>query len=287
MSEHHLKNRALLTLTGSERLHFLERVITSSIDRLKTAPAMATALLTPQGKVLFDFLLIECGQSVLVDVPASRAVALAKRLKLYKLRADVSIAASKWRVATTAEPVTRDEERSDGDPPLVVADPRHPQLGTRLYGPEVTGEPETDFEARRRSFGIAEVGPDLAPETHQGLEANLDLFEAVDFQKGCFVGQEVVSRMHRKAMVRKRLIPFTAQGPAPEVGTPIHAGTAKLGEIASLWDGGGFAGIRLDRLGEEGVDMQALTAGEATLSLRVPAPLSDAVKSAAGAHVLT
>lgn len=252
-----LTDRTVLRAGGAEWRELFDRLVTNRTP--KDGEAVSAALLTPQGKVAFDFLMIGDADEALIDIPADAAEAFVKRMNLYKLRSDVTLEATDMRVATATDGGFAGGGR-------VVPDPRHCALGVRAYGADVTGESLHEHQARRRGLGVAE-GAEIPPNALFAAEANLDLLHGVDFKKGCFVGQEVVSRMRRKTQVRRRLLAFAADG-VLETDAEITAGETRMGEVVSLHEGGGFASIRLDRLAEaDGMD---LTAGDHTVRLIMP-----------------
>ena len=182
--------RAILEITGSDAEHFLQGLVTNDVSKLDQGLVYA-ALLTPQGKYIADFFLLRRGEAILLDVDATLADDLVRRLTMYKLRSDVTIAASPLKV-----------RRGTGEPPQgATSDPRHPALGWRLYGEE-DGDDGSDFDAIRVAQCIPETGVELTPDTFI-LEAGFERLNGVDFKKGCYVGQEVTARMKHKTELRK------------------------------------------------------------------------------------
>ncbi|HEY0275620.1 MAG TPA: folate-binding protein [Paenirhodobacter sp.] len=225
--------RAIYEITGKDREHFLQGLVSNDVKRLASGPVYA-ALLTPQGKYLADFLLVPHGDAVLLDIDAAIAEATVKRLSMYRLRAEVQIAPSELRVF-----------RGTGTPPEgAVADPRDPMLGWRLYGAEA-GDDGSDFEAIRVDRIIPETGIELTPETYI-LEAGFERLHGVDFRKGCYVGQEVTARMKHKTELRKGLTRVRIEGTAPP-GTPILAGERAVGTLFTQSCGRALAHLRFDR----------------------------------------
>ena len=236
--------RRILKLTGSEAESFLQGLVTNDLKRLDDGLVYA-ALLTPQGKYIADFFLLRQGDAVLLDVDASLADTLMQRLTLYKLRADVQIAETDFRVRRGTGPA----------PEGALADPRHPDLGWRLYGDE-GGDDGTDFDAIRVAHCIPETGIELTPETFI-LEAGFERLGGVDFRKGCYVGQEVAARMKHKTELRKGLVRVAVTGRAP-VGTAIATAEGKpAGTLYTQADGQGIAYLRHDR------SSPGMTAGDA------------------------
>jgi folate-binding protein YgfZ len=236
-------DRAVLRVSGPDARDFLQGLVTNDVRRLDQGPLYA-ALLTPQGKYLFDFFLVPAGAEVLLDVHADRAAALAQRLGMYRLRARVEIAPTELAVAVGV-----------GAPPEAgFADPRHPELGWRAVGPDPAlllagAEPldPAEHEARRIALGIPETGVELVPDDSYILEMGFERLNGVDFRKGCYVGQEVTARMKHKAELRKGLVRVRLDGATPPVGTAIVAGERTAGTLLSATRDRGLAYLRLDR----------------------------------------
>ncbi|MDE2183038.1 MAG: folate-binding protein YgfZ [Alphaproteobacteria bacterium] len=233
-----LSDRAVISLVGPEARHFLQGLITNDIGTVAPGRPTYAALLTPQGKILFDFLLFESDDVLLIDCPRTMRVALVKLLSHYKLRAKVEIA-----------------ERDDlavfvGDGP---ADPRLAALGRRNVGALVATETaDVAYRNRRLDLGVPE-GEDFGSDKIFALDGGLDELHAISFRKGCYVGQELTARMKHRGTDRKRLLAVDAAD-----GTPLPAGAAvsaagrDLGTLTSTYGARGFALIRLDRLAETG-----------------------------------
>ncbi|MBK5911339.1 hypothetical protein CCR85_07510 [Rhodothalassium salexigens] len=254
-----LDDRAVLHLSGTETVDFLQRLVTNDVAQAGPGRAVHTALLTPQGKYLFDFFLVGDGAGGLyLDAPAAQKDDLVKRLTLYKLRADVTIAdlEESHAVAWTA-----DEWRDDWPVPDLSADaqafvdPRLPALGSRVIAPRAAlsavgaaARPGA-YDAHRLSLGVPELSVDAERERTLSLEGDLDLLNGVDFSKGCFVGQELTARMKYRGKVRKRLIPLAVDGGAPEADTPVLTAAGKeAGKVRSSGDGIAVALVRLEDL---------------------------------------
>ena len=237
--------RKIFDITGQDREHFLQGLVSNDLRRLAEGPVYA-ALLTPQGKYLADFFLIARGDTILLDIEETIAAATVARLNMYRLRADVAIAPSALSVFCGTGPA----------PEGAIADPRHPALGWRLYGAQA-GEDGSDWDALRVAHLIPATGIELTPETYI-LEAGFERLNGVDFRKGCYVGQEVTARMKHKTELRKGLVQLAISGTAP-VGTAIEAGGKVVGTLFTQSGGKALAQLRLDAL--EG----PMTAGEARL----------------------
>ena len=238
-------DRAVLRIGGLGARDFLQGLVTNDVRRLDAGPVYA-ALLTPQGKYLFDFVMVADGGDVLLDVKADRAAALAQRLAMYRLRAPVAIAPAGLQVALGLGPAP--------DAPRVVADPRHPGLGWRAYVPDAAAfvadlaplDP-AEHAALRVALGAPESGVDLTPDESYILEMGFERLHGVDFRKGCYVGQEVTARMKHKAELRKGLVAVEIAGEVPPPGTEILAGDRPAGRLGSVAGRNALAYLRFDR----------------------------------------
>lgn len=231
-------DREVLAVTGADRLGFLKGLV--SRDPLGPGQGLSyAALLTPQGKYICDFLMLQEPERVLLDVRAGAAQRLSRRLAMYRLRAKVDIAPTGLRVW-----------RGLGEaPPGAWPDPRHSALGWRAYGPEGTMEsvpPEIDWDAIRVAHCIPETDIELRAEDSYILEAGFERLHGVDFRKGCYVGQEVTARMKHKTELRKGLATVAVEG-AAEPGTPITAGGRGVGTLFTRSGNKAIAYLRLDR----------------------------------------
>ncbi|MGJ3232135.1 MAG: YgfZ/GcvT domain-containing protein [Oceanicaulis sp.] len=256
-----LPERAVIAVTGADARSFLQRVITKGPDGAAPERALFSALLTPQGKVLADFILFDDGAGgLLFDVPASEAESLVKRFTLYRLR-------------SKAEIVLRDDlsvaaARGEGEAELKTvalaasADPRAPALGLRAVVP--AGGPDSDlqaYHAARIAAGVPEFGADYGAGEVFSTDVNHDRLNGIDYKKGCFVGQEVASRMHRKGGVRKRTLRLEFDGDAPAPGAELLAGETPLGAVTSSTGPHALALIRTDRASKALEAGDAITAG--------------------------
>lgn len=232
-----LPDRALIAVGGPDWRDFLQNLLTQSVDDLAPGEARFAALLTPQGRLLYDLFVVGRTEGAWLDVAAEHRAALIQRLTIYRLRAKVEISPSDLGVAAAW----------DGEPGSGwVRDPRLPALGWRGYGVQVAGDPAA-YEAHRLALGVPGTA-DWGSETTYPIEANFDLLNGVDFHKGCFVGQETTSRMKRRGQVKNRMLPIAFQGPAPSHGAEVLAGERRAGEVLSGIEGRAMALLRLDRL---------------------------------------
>ncbi|MDO5755896.1 MAG: folate-binding protein [Rhodobacterales bacterium] len=225
--------RSIHQITGSDAHHFLQGLITNDLAKLAQG-LVYTAMLTPQGKYLADFFLFERDGVIHLDVAKTIAPGLIQRLNMYRLRAEVQISEVDLKV-----------QRGTGEAPAnALADPRHADMGWRLYGADA-GDDGTDWDALRVAHCIPETGIELTPDTFI-LEAGFERLNGVDFRKGCYVGQEVTARMKHKTELRKGLATVEVDGTAP-VGSDITAGGKPAGTLYTQSGGRGIAYLRFDR----------------------------------------
>ncbi len=247
-----LADRGVIEVSGEDATKFLHNLVTNDIAGLKAGEARFAALLTPQGKILFDFVVFALGEGrFLLDCPLSLVADLEKRLNMYRLRAKVAVTNRSDSLGAVAFPDAR--ERPAADALALAPEPRTAALGWRGIAEKgkvaASGAREV-YEARRIRAGVPEGGLDFAYGDAFPHEADMDLFAGLDFTKGCYVGQEVVSRMKHRNLVRKRVTPYRAAGDAPGPGEPIRAGELEIGVTGSSLGGEGLALIRLDRLAD-------------------------------------
>lgn len=261
-------DRAFLRVSGPDAIGFLDNLLTQDVTTLTEQDVIYSALLTPQGKVVADMFLWADRNAkeptVTIETDPSRAVDLTRRLNLYKLRAKVAIEdITAQRIALhSAKPFL-------GDDP----DPRGRALGWRAIAiPELVRfeEDAGEFEARRIALGVPDLARDAEPEEVFAGEALLEELNGVAFDKGCFVGQENVSRMKRRATTRKKFCPIVFEGEALPYGAVIKAGEAEIGAVRTGVAGRAIALLRLDR----GLDATAkgvpLTAADREIRLDPP-----------------
>lgn len=250
-----LEGRGVIEVAGADATKFLHNLLTNNIASLSPGEARYAALLSPQGKILADFLVFaydaDGERRLLLDCPSARIAELMQRLQIYRLRSPVTFRDRSGELRSVA---VLDADEEPAFPALALArDPRAPALGWRAIvaaDEAAANSPDRDaYDARRIAAVVPEGGVDFAYGDTFPQDANMDLLKGIDFAKGCFVGQEVVSRMkHRGGAARKRIAPFRAHGAAPALGTPIVAGETELGVAGSHHANAGLALIRLDRL---------------------------------------
>lgn len=260
-----LSSRSVLRVDGDEARGFLQGLVTHDILHVAEGDAVFAALLTPQGKVLFDFFLAPQGGGFLLDCDAATAPALLKRLTLYRLRAKITLGAeAEFGVAVG----------DLRDPVLSFADPRHPALPRRAVVRRADmPAADHDYDAARLALGVPEFGKDFASDEVFLLDVNYDALNAVSYKKGCFVGQEVTSRMKRKGEIRRRTLIARFDGAAPPKGAAVTAGDSALGDILSGGEGAALALIRLDRLAAAQAEGRPPAVDGRTLQLSFPAYL--------------
>jgi folate-binding protein YgfZ len=253
-----LMRRGVVSVSGEDAQSFLGGLVTNDVDSIPEGGAGYGGLLSPQGKILFDFIVFRSGDAFLFDLPKESAADFVKRLGFYKLRAKVAIAALPDRQVAAAWGGNA-PPRLEG---LVVPDPRLPDLGYRLILPATASleaanyetADEAAYDAWRIATGIPEGGIDFAFGDAFPHEADMDQLGGVAFDKGCYIGQEVVSRMEHRGTARRRLILVRSASPIPPAGAEIIAGEKPVGVIASSSpEHIGLAVVRLDRA-KEAVD---------------------------------
>ena len=272
-------DRTLIRVSGPDAQSFLQGLLTQDVNHDPQARVVYAGLLSPQGKIVADMFVWSFAGSqsqFVLDVDRARGADLLRRLSMYKLRADVDL-----------EDISAEQTVIVGDTPIAMSavDPRMPkgELGYRAIA-FTAQAPAVDGSAQLRERLIAAGVPDLAvdaePEEVFALEALFEELYGVDFQKGCFVGQENVSRMKRRATTRRKFCPLAFEGEAPPFGTPIHAGEAELGSVRSGLGRRALALLRLDRALEAAAQGVTLTAGGVSARLDPPAwlilPAADA-----------
>ena len=251
-----LQNRDFLTLTGPDRYKFLQGLVTNDIHKLSEEKCLYSALLTPKGRFLHDFFIYQVGESVYLEVDCSRLEDLNELLKRYKLRSKVDINLEKADVIclfgdllyNLAEGMRVPEKDFKG-----FVDPRLKDLGVRIIfstlDPEKFGATEVTFQEYdkfRLSLGIPEAGRDMIIENAIPLESGLDELNAIDWQKGCYLGQELNARTKHQGMVRKRLLPVEIEGDPVEILAPITWNGVKVGSMRSSSLNKGIARLSLE-----------------------------------------
>jgi tRNA-modifying protein YgfZ len=229
--------RRIVTIAGADALNFLQGLVTNDVLPLAKGPGIVwTAMLSPQGKYLADFMVVNTGDGLLLDLPDALADATLRRLSMYRLRADVQMSDSPLSVSRGTGPA----------PAGALPDPRHPALGWRLYAPGPATEAPIDWDSIRVAHLIPEAGTELTPDDSYILEHGFERLHGVDFRKGCYVGQEVTARMKHKTELRKGLVRVAIAGEASP-GTPIMAEGRDAGRLGTRSGDHALAWLRLDR----------------------------------------
>ena len=277
-----LDQRGILSVSGSDRIDFLQGLVSNDVTKLAQNRSLYAALLTAQGKYLHDFVMVDAEDEILLDSEAQRLGDLKRRLSIYRLRAKVmleerpelAVAAVFGADALAALdlPLVPGATRRVGDA-IGLTDPRLAALGARYVGPRsamreqlaALGLIEIEFAAydrHRMALGIPDGSRDLVLDKSILLESGFDELHGVDWQKGCFIGQELTARTKYRGLIKKRLFPVKIDGPAPTLGEAVKLDGKEVGEMRSSTDGIGLALLRLDVFDEN----QPLSAGAATVS---------------------
>lgn len=263
MARAFLANRGWLTVTGPEASDFLQGLITTDLDHLEPGDSAPGALLTPQGKIMFFFMISKADDGFLIETDADAIDALTKRLTMYKLRAKVDITRRDALGAT----VVWDEGQPEGS----AKDTRFAKAGIDLYRlPGGQGSAE-GYDALRAEAGVPEAGFDFALQDVFPHDVLFDKSGGVSFKKGCYVGQEVVSRMQHRSTARRRLVTVSAEAALPETGTEIRTGGKVIGTLGTVAGSKGLAIIRIDRAGAALAAGTPILAGETPVTVVLPA----------------
>jgi folate-binding protein YgfZ len=276
-----LPDRGVVKVSGEDARNFLNGLVTTDVTLLAPGLGRFGALLTPQGKIIADFLITEIpaghGGGLLIDVPRPLAQGLADKLGFYKLRAKVAVENISDGMGVLAawdgEPAMK--------PDLAFVDPRLEALGWRILVPEDLQQKVADligadlvdseaYEAHRIASGVPRGGLDFMYSDAFPHETNMDRLHGVDFDKGCYVGQEVVSRMQHRGTARTRIVRVVLDDFSPETGVQVMAGDKPVGTMGSTAGGKGLALVRLDRVADALDAGLGLTAGGLAMHLADP-----------------
>jgi len=276
-----LPDRGVLKVAGDDARNFLNGLLTANIEEVTPSQARFAALLTPQGKIVVDCIVVEAppqeGGGFFLDCPRALAPGFVTKLNFYKLRAKV-IAEDLSETLGVLAAWDGDASKTYG---LSYRDPRLPELGLRVMLPpqraaaaaETLGAPLVDaaqYEAHRIALGVPRGGLDFIYGDAFPHEADMDQLAGVDFEKGCYVGQEVVSRIEHRGNARTRVVPVAYDGFAPEAGIPVTAGEKQVGTFGSAAAGLGLAMLRLDRTDDALAAGLPLTAGGIAITPQKP-----------------
>jgi tRNA-modifying protein YgfZ len=260
-----LADRRLIRVSGTGAEEFLNNLITADVENLPEGEARAAALLTPQGKILFDFLIWRDGGDYLIETGAAEQAALLRRLTMYKLRAPVDLKAE------TVEGVS--VFWNETAPTAGIRDGRFGKAGIDLYRiPSASASGDiAAYDALRIEHGIAESGRDYALQDAFPHDVLMDVNDGVSFKKGCFVGQEVVSRMKHRGTARRRVVTVSAEGALAASGTEITADGKPVGTLGTVCGNRALAIVRIDRIADAFASGTPLLAGTVPVTVALPA----------------
>jgi folate-binding protein YgfZ len=268
------RDRALISVAGADRVAFLQGLVSNDVAKASAGRALYAAFLTAQGKYLHDIFIAAIGERLLIECEAARRPDLLRRLSMYKLRSQVALSEEnglavglyfgEGALSALGLPATSGQARAEQSG-VVFVDPRLAALGARAYLPASALQPETattaTYDRLRISLGVPDGSRDLPVEKAILLENGFDELNAIDWDKGCYMGQELTARTRYRGLVRKRLMPVTIEGPAPAFGAPLLLGEKEAGEMRSANGELGLALVRLEALGQG-----ALTSGATRLT---------------------
>jgi folate-binding protein YgfZ len=281
------QDRGLIRIEGADARRFLQGIVSNDVNKVSPARAVYAALLTPQGKYLHDFFIAEVGGALMIDCEAARRDDLLRRLSRFKLRSKVTVAPAPEGVAVAliyggdalaalGLPAARGSAKPFAGG-VTFADPRLAEIGARAILPVEAGRAAlaaagiapgqpADYERQRIDLGLPDGSRDLEIEKSILLESGFDELAGVDWDKGCYMGQELTARTHYRALIKKRLVPVRIEGPPPAPGTPILAGDSEVGVMRSAAGGAGLALLKIETLS----GAPELRAGEARIAPRKP-----------------
>jgi len=276
-----LPDRGVVKVAGDDARRFLNGLATNDIGKVAPGSPRFAALLTPQGEIIADFIVAEApaedGGGFFLDCPHALATALVDKLNFYKLRAKVMAE----NLSEVLGVMAVWDGKGDTEYGLCYPDPRLPALGMRVMLPaHLAAEAAADlganlvgadnYEAHRISLGVPRGGADFMYGDTFPHEADMDQLAGVDFEKGCYVGQEVVSRVEHRSSARSRIVPIAYDEFAPSSGLPVMAGEKEIGTLASTAKGHGLAMIRLDKLADAQTAGLPITCGNIPIRLVKP-----------------
>jgi folate-binding protein YgfZ len=292
----HLSDRSVIRVSGEDADGFLQGLITNDLDLATESQAIYAALLTPQGKYLHDFFVLQSSDAYLLDCQKQRRDDLITRLTRYRLRAKVEIDDLDGSFdcfamfgddaipAVGLKPELGNAGVLDGG--FAFVDPRRIDLGVRGILPTAdfaspleqrgfTASTALEYDLLRLSFGVADGYPEIEPEKSYPMDYGLDDLNGVSFTKGCYVGQEVTARMKSRDLVRKCLVPVRIDGPALTAGSIIHLANSVAGELRSVVASNGLALIKIDALEKAQTDGLIFDAGDTKLVPAMPTAKDD------------
>lgn len=259
-----LPKRALIQLEGPDKVSFLQGLITNDVTTLEQGKPIYAALLTPQGKFLFDLFIFQIEDVFLIDCERERTSELIKRLSMYKLRSKVEITDLRdtYKVFAVSDKQLMPNE-------IQIIDPRLKELGYRLYtkNQSIDLKLSNNYENHRISLGVPDGSRDIPIDKGVILEYGFDELQAIDWKKGCYMGQELTARARYRGLVRKRLFPVKIEGESPPPFMPIFLGDTEVGEMRSS---ASECGLALLRLGFIRDSLPKLTCGNSQLTPYIP-----------------
>jgi folate-binding protein YgfZ len=287
--------RGVVAVSGEDRVSFLQGLVSNDVRRAGADRAIFAALLTPQGKFLHDFHIVDAGDRLLLETDAGRGPELVRRLRVYRLRSKVEIADATESLCLVAVPDPAappalglpsepGSARALDGGGIAFVDARLPALGVRLLLPGAGVDaalaalglvplPSDAWDRHRLALGVPDGSRDLETEKATLIESNYDELHAIDWQKGCYMGQELTARTKYRGLVKRRLVPVAIDGVAPGAGTPLFLEGRELGEMRSSLGDRGMALVRLEALADPGM---ALVAGTTRIRPRRPAWMAGA-----------
>ena len=290
-----LPARGVIEISGEDRVPFLQGLVSNDVTKAAANRAIYAALLTAQGRYLFDFFIIARGDALCMDAEASRLAELQRRLSMYKLRSKVSLSNASERFAVAAAwgdgtpqalglgPDSNAAKEFAGG--VAYLDPRLAALGARFLLPRENidavgqaGFAASDvgsYDRHRLALGVPDGARDLVPDKALLMESGFDELNGIDWQKGCYMGQELTARMKYRALVKKRLLPVTIEGGDAAPGTAITQDGSEAGEMLSARDGRGLALLRLDAVAAAQKSGADLKAGAALIKPERPGWMKD------------
>ena len=268
----HLSDRALVRVSGPDAEHFLQNIITADISALPADVAKPSALLTPQGKIMFDFLVSRDGDDgYLLDIRADLADDFVRRLMLYRLRAKAEIAKPDQQLVYAAWETDSASSQTDSTAPG-LHDTRFRSLDVRrVYDPSPAGNDDREaWDRLRIANGVAESGSDYEAGDAFPHDVLLDQNDGVGFRKGCYVGQEVVSRMQHRGTARRRVLLVRGEAPLPASGTELTVDGRSIGALGTVVGTEGLAILRIDKAKEAMDAGTPILAGEVPVAVSIP-----------------
>lgn len=271
-----LTDRTVVSVAGPDAEHLLQNIVTTDLDALRPGEAKPGALLTPQGKILFDFLVSRHGaDGFRLDVRTDIAEDFRRRLMLYKLRAKADISVEDQLLVSAAWGDDSGSSQNDSSVSETdsagLRDTRFPDAAVfRVYGPATVTADLNDWTRLRIANAVVESGSDYALSDAFPHDVLLDQMDGIGMRKGCYVGQEVISRMHHRGTARRRVLIVDGEATLPAQGTELIAGGKSIGVLGTVAGKNGLAIARIDRVKDAMDSGQPITAGETPVSLRIP-----------------